>query len=54
MPVHIGDSLTFRLKILDIQDKKDGAMTLIVQQIRVENGEGFHVADLDLTTIVRN
>jgi acyl dehydratase len=54
MPIHVGDELTFHLKILDIQDKKNGAMTLIVQQIRVVNGEGIHVADLDQTTVVRN
>ena len=54
MPIHVGDELTFHLKILDIQDKKSGAMTLIVQQIRVVNGEGIHVADLDQTTVVRN
>jgi len=46
--------LTFHHRILDVQDKKDGAMTLIVQEIRVENGEGYHVADLHQTTVVRN
>jgi acyl dehydratase len=54
MPIYVGDELTFHLKILDIQDKKNGAMTLIVQQIRIENGEGIHVAELDQTTVVRN
>jgi hypothetical protein len=29
-------------------------MTLIFQQVRVENGEGRHVADLDQTTVIRN
>jgi acyl-CoA synthetase (AMP-forming)/AMP-acid ligase II/acyl dehydratase len=54
LPVHVGDELTFHHRILDVQDKKDGAMTLIVQGIRVENGEGHHVADLHQTTVVRN
>jgi hypothetical protein len=49
-----GDELTFHHRILDVKDKKDGAMTLIVQGIRVENGEGYHVADLHQTTVVRN
>jgi acyl dehydratase len=53
-PIHVGDELTFQLRILDIQDKKNGAMTLIVQQIRVENSQGVHVADLDQITVVRN
>ena len=53
-PIHVGDELTFHHRILDVQDKKDGAMTLIVQEIRVENGEGYHVADLHQTTVVRN
>ena len=51
---YVGDELTFHHRILDVQDKKDGAMTLIVQGIRVENGEGYHVADLHQTTVVRN
>jgi len=54
LPIHVGDELTFHHRILDVQDKKDGAMTLIVQEIRVENGEGYHVADLHQTTVVRN
>ena len=54
LPIHVGDELTFHHKILDIQDKKNGAMTLMVQEIRVENGEGYHVADLHQTTVVRN
>jgi acyl dehydratase len=54
LPIHVGDELTFHHKILDIQDKKNGAMTLLVQQTRVVNGEGRHVADLDQITIVRN
>jgi acyl dehydratase len=53
-PICVGDELTFRLQISDIQDKKGGAMTLLTQQIRVENDHGVHVADLDLKTIVRN
>jgi len=53
-PIYVGDELTFHHRILDVQDKKDGAMTLIVQEIRVENGEGYHVADLHQTTVVRN
>jgi acyl dehydratase len=53
-PIHVGDVLTFQHKILDVQDKKSGAMTLIVQEIRVGNGEGCHVADLQQTTVVRN
>ncbi len=54
LPIHVGDELTFHQKILDIQDKKNGAMTLLVQQTMVVNGEGRHVADLDQITIVRN
>jgi len=53
-PIYVGDELTFHHKVLDVQDKKSGAMTLIFQQVRVENGEGRHVADLDQTTVIRN
>jgi acyl dehydratase len=53
-PIYVGDELTFHHKVLDVQDKKSGAMTLIFQQVRVENGEGHHVADLDQTTVIRN
>jgi len=54
LPIYVGDELTFHHKVLDVQDKKNGAMTLIVQEIRVENGDGDHVADLQQTTVVRN
>lgn len=53
-PVYVGDELTFTTRIVDMVDKKGGAMTFIVQETRVENEAGEHVADLTGTTIVRN
>lgn len=53
-PVYVGDELTYTPKVLDVQDKKGGVMTMITQRIHVENGEGVHVADLHGVTVVRN
>ncbi|GGC82462.1 MaoC family dehydratase N-terminal domain-containing protein [Chelatococcus reniformis] len=53
-PVYVGDELTFTTRIVDMADKKGGAMTIIAQETRVENGAGEHVADLTGTTVVRN
>jgi acyl dehydratase len=52
--VCVGDVLSFEAEIVDVVDKKAGAMTLVTQRIRVENQEKRHVADMVLNTIVLN
>jgi acyl dehydratase len=52
--VCVGDVLTFEAEISDVVDKKNGAMTLVSQTIRVKNQDEQHVADMVLNTIVLN
>ncbi|MNN33729.1 hypothetical protein D3C81_1474980 [compost metagenome] len=40
-----GDVLTFDTRIADVYDKKGGALQFIVQECRVTNQRGEHVAD---------
>lgn len=50
----VGDELVFRTRIGPIVDKKGGALTMIAQEIRVENGQGEHLADITNMIVVRN
>lgn len=52
--VCVGDVLTFEAEISEVIDKKNGAMTLVTQTIRVKNQDEQHVADMVLNTIVLN
>lgn len=49
-----GDTLTGRHKVVDVYDKKNGAMEFIVSEIRLDNQRGEHVCDLRITVVVRN
>ena len=53
-PVSAGDVLTFSPCLVDVTDKKGGAMTLVVIDTAVTNQRGAHVADLSRTIVVRN
>ncbi|WP_315834298.1 MaoC family dehydratase N-terminal domain-containing protein [Bradyrhizobium prioriisuperbiae] len=53
-PIVVGDTLTFRSRVVSVTDKKGGAMTLIVVQTAVSNQHGAHVADTARTIAVRN
>ncbi|MFC3639386.1 MaoC family dehydratase N-terminal domain-containing protein [Camelimonas fluminis] len=50
----IGDELVFQARIGSIVDKKGGALTMVAQDIRVENGQGEHIADITNTLVIRN
>jgi len=49
-----GDVVTGRQKVVDIYDKKNGALEFLVTEIRLENQRGEHVCDLRTTVVVRN
>ena len=53
-PVVVGDTLTFKPRVIAVTEKKGGAMTLIVVDTRVTNQNGVHVADVSRTVVVRN
>jgi acyl dehydratase len=49
-----GDVLTGRQKVVDVYDKKNGALEFLVTDIRLDNQNGEHVCDLRTTVVVRN
>ena len=51
---HAGDTLTFRQRIADIYDKKGGALEFVVNDTKVTNQLGEHVADLHSVIVVRH
>jgi acyl dehydratase len=53
-PVVVGDTLTFKSRVVDVADKKGGAMTMIVVETEVTNQHGARVADTARTIVVRN
>lgn len=53
-PVCAGDSLTFTTQVVDIFDKKGGALEFVVQRTDVTNHQGEKVAELGQTLVVRN
>lgn len=50
----VGDELIYTTRIGAITDKKGGAMTMVAQETRVENGDGVHIADMTNTIVIRN
>jgi acyl dehydratase len=52
-PACAGDTLTFETKIVDIYDKKGGALEFIVTESRVTNQDGVHVADVRKSLVQR-
>jgi acyl dehydratase len=53
-PIVAGDTLTFRSKIADIYDKKDGLLEFIAQETTVSNQRGERVVDLRSVIVMRN
>ncbi|MET3918832.1 acyl dehydratase [Variovorax sp. OAS795] len=51
---YAGDTLTFRQRIEDIYDKKNGALEFVVRKTRVSNQRDELVAELRCITAVRN
>ncbi len=49
-----GDVVTGRQKVVDVYDKKNGALEFLVTETRLENQRGEHVCDLRTTVVVRN
>lgn len=52
-PVYAGDVLTFSNKIVDLYDKKGGALEFIVRETTVTNQDGDLVARIKGVTVVR-
>lgn len=48
-----GDTLTFDTRIVDVYEKKGGALTFVVQETRVTNQAGVHIADLRSSLVQR-
>ncbi|MFJ4292257.1 MaoC family dehydratase N-terminal domain-containing protein [Cupriavidus sp. NPDC089707] len=44
-PVCAGDTLTYEPRIVDVYDKKGGALEFLVKGTRITNQDGVHVAD---------
>ena len=49
-----GDTISGQQKVVDVFEKKGGALTFIITDTRLENQLGEHVADLSSTIVVRN
>ncbi len=49
-----GDTLMFRPRVVDIYEKKGGALEFIVHQTSVTNQDNLRVADLHRVTVIRN
>jgi acyl dehydratase len=49
-----GDVITGQQKIVDMFDKKGGALQFIVTETRLDNQDGEHVCDLRSVIVVRN
>ena len=49
-----GDVITGRQKVLDVYDKKNGALEFLVTETQLQNQRGEHVCDLRTTVVVRN
>ena len=53
-PIVAGDVLTFRSRVADIYDKKDGALEFIVNDTVIDNQDGERVVDMRVVMVVRN
>jgi acyl dehydratase len=49
-----GDVVTGRQTVVDVYDKKNGALEFLATDIRLDNQRGEHVCDLRTTVVVRN
>jgi len=53
-PVYVGDKVTCQQKVVDIYDKKGGALWFIVSETEMKNEAGRMVAKATGITVVRN
>jgi len=53
-PAYAGDVMTFNSEIVDIYDKKAGALEFVVQDVFITNQDDAPVADFRRTIVVRN
>ena len=53
-PICAGDAITGRQKVVDMYDKKGGALTFIVTETTLDNQRGDRVCELTTTIVVRN
>ncbi|MBY5974604.1 MAG: MaoC family dehydratase N-terminal domain-containing protein [Gammaproteobacteria bacterium] len=53
-PIRAGDRITLRSKVVDIYDKKGGAMEFIVQTTWATNQHGEDVGEMTRVIVVRN
>ncbi|MNP28589.1 hypothetical protein D3C76_1215620 [compost metagenome] len=52
-PAVAGDVLTFDARIVDVYDKKGGALQFVVKETRVTNQDGEHIADVRCSLVQR-
>jgi len=48
-----GDTLTFDCRVVDVYEKKGGALQFVVNETRVTNQDGVHIADVRGTLVQR-
>jgi acyl dehydratase len=53
-PICAGDSITLESKVVDIFDKKGGALEFLVQEYTIKNQDDTLVAEMHRTLVVRN
>lgn len=53
-PVHVGDRITCQSKVVDIYDKKGGALWFVVSETELKDQSGKPVAKAKGITVVRN
>jgi acyl dehydratase len=51
---YAGDTLHFDTRIVDVYDKKNGALSFVVMESKVTNQRGEHVADVRKSLVHRN
>ena len=51
---YCGDTLAFEARIVDVYDKKGGALDFLVTETRVTDQDGKHIADLRGIVVQRN
>ena len=49
-----GETMRFQSQIVDIYDKKNGALEFIVQDVKIHNQDGQAVADFRRTVVIRH
>ena len=50
---YAGDTLTFDTKVADVYEKKGGALQFVVNETRITNQHGEHIADLRCALVQR-